>query len=126
MAMATSEAEAIYRIGGVVYKLLWPAERFATHFNPRLRMSAEATLARWRKMQAMSMRHPCFNRMLLVERPHPAFVSRYVDGRPPTPDELQEVVDDLRRHRLAVLDVTRDNVIVGERGPVVVDFFVEA
>lgn len=131
IAVDTSEATLIVRNGPWCIKYLRPAESFTELKNPKLRMSARETLWRWRKMAALSV-HPPFNLLTFTilpapspQPPVPVFLSRYIEGRPPTPDELQAVNDDLRRQGLRVLDVTRENVIVGEQGPVVVDWFVE-
>lgn len=121
LAENTSEADEVFRVGSLVIKYLRSPESFEQHPNGKLRMSAADTLARWRAMEAISGTPP-LNRLHLCrigERYF--FVAPFIAGRNPTPEELQDVVR--LTDRLGVLDVTADNVIMSDRGPVVVDWF---
>ena len=123
LAENTSEALRVVRVGRSVFKALRPPESFATHRNARLRCSANEILSRWRLMADVSIGNPPLNPLIFIEPPGCMFASAFIDGRKPTPEELQAVVIRVGRLRLGVMDVTRDNVVVGKNGPVVVDWF---
>ena len=123
LAENTSEAIRVVRVGRWVFKVLRPPESFATHKNPRLRMSGRDTLARWQRMADVSVGRPPLNPLTFIEQR--LFVSRFIEGRHPTPDELQPIVRRVELLRLGVLDVSRENVILGPDGPVVVDWFMK-
>lgn len=119
LAEQTSEAILVVRIGPIVYKLLRPPEFFGTHPNWKLRMSRGEWLAEIRRRVDVSHRCPLLNPLLFCEECN-VIVSRFVDGRRPTADELQEIHPVTDSWRIG--DATESNVIISATGPILVDF----
>lgn len=107
------------RCAGIVYKFLRPAKYFEAHPNWKLRMSRGEWLDEVRRRVEVSHLCPLLNPLLFCEECN-VIVSRFIDGRRPTADELQAIHPVTDSWRIG--DATESNVIISATGPILVDF----
>jgi hypothetical protein len=127
LARDTTEAIAVIRVGPIVYKLLRPPEHFAEHPNGKIRGTPAQVVDQWRCRVAESLQPP-LNPTLYVESLG-VMVSRFVEGRTPTNEELQTAIDLLESTgRDYCLDIAgrNDNAVATSDGVVIVEFWIDS
>ena len=117
LAEHTTEATRIEVHDGLVYKFLRSLESCGE-------TSPQARLRQYRLRAAESQRWPELNPIVFDEERH-CLISPYLVGKMPTRQQLC----DLRRHLSAthrgyIEDIGRNNVIVVDDRPILIDFYV--